>query len=206
MKLRKLLLATVGATVLLGALVGSASARTLSLSNQFLEAQFRRVTFEGAGLRITCEVHLSGSLHRRTLAKRVGSLIGYITQAELQRDVDPDGCETGQASILRETLPWHVRYLGFTGTLPNITQIIVNVIRFAFRFESGGGLACLATSTEARPWIITFARSVATRILTTATLGGRIPSTNCGIDFTFGSDQAQVFLLNSTTRITLTLI
>ena len=206
MKLRKLILATVGATVLLGALVSSASARNISVSNQFIQSQWRRVTFEAIGIRIVCEVHLEGSLHRRTLAKRVGSLIGCITQAELQRDLDPDGCETGFATILRETLPWHVRYLGFAGTLPNITQIIVNVIRAAFQVqEAGGGPLCLATTTEARPATGTFNREVGTRILTTAIIGGTIP-TNCLFNGTLSSEPAPVFLLGTTNRITVTLI
>ena len=203
MKLRKLLLAIVGATALLGMLVSSASARSFSTSNQFLESRFRRVTFEGPFGDIVCEIHLSGSLHRRTLAKRVGSLIGYITQAELQRVGDPDGCEAGLATILRETLPWHVRYLGFTGILPNITGIIVNVIRAAYQTRQLP--LCLGLSGEAMPVVVIFSRDLASRTLTTGTIGGTIPTT-CGTNGTFRSDAAQVFLLNSTTRITVTLI
>ena len=203
MKLRKLLLATVGATVLLGALVSGASARNISVSNQFIESSFRRVTFRGDFGDIICEVHLSGSLHRRTLAKRVGSLIGYITQAELQRVRDPDGCEAGLATILRETLPWHVRYLGFNGALPNIRQIITNVIRAAFQVRQI--FLCLATSTEANPAIGIFNRETATRVLTTATISGTIPTT-CGVSGEFGSDEAPIVLLGTTNRITVTLI
>jgi hypothetical protein len=201
MRLRKLILATVGATVLLGALVGSASARNISLSNQFIETQWRAVTFTGPfSTRIVCEVHLSGSLHRRTLAKSVGSLIGYITQAEFGNNA----CSTGRATILRETLPWHVRYLGFVGTLPNITRIIVNVIRASFFVEDGGLVECLAASTVTRPATGTFDRNVATRILTTATIGGTIPCD--GINGILSSEAAQVFLLGTTNRITVTLI
>ena len=203
MKLRKLLLATVGATVLLGALISSASARNFSVSNQFFESNFRAITFINPFGSIVCEVHLDGSLHRRTLAKRVGSLIGYITQAEF----GGSRCTTNRATILRETLPWHVRYLGFAGALPNITQVIVNVIRAAFRIATESS-NCLVTSTETNPLTITFGQNLTSRIFTIARIGGTLP-TGGGcfqVGTTLDSDDAPVFLLNSTTRITLTLI
>jgi hypothetical protein len=196
----KAVLATVAATILLGAVVGSASARNFSISNQFLTATFRRVTFEGPGLTIVCEVVVEGSFHRRTTAKRVGSLVGYLTSAAF----GAGGCEAGRATILRETLPWHIRYLGFAGTLPNITSIIANIVRSAFRIQEPFA-TCLGTSTEANPTIVTFNRDVVTRVLTTATIGGTIP-TSCGVNGTFRSDAAQVFLLGTTNRLTLTLI
>jgi hypothetical protein len=197
MKISKLLLATIGATVLLGAHVSSAPARNISVSSQFLETRFRRVTFESP-VNMVCEVHLSGSLHGRTLAKRVGSLIGYITQASLP------GCLGGRATILRETLPWHVRFQDFTGTLPNITSLTTHVIRAAFQIMQLF-FTCLATSTEAAPTVVIFNREVATRTLTTATISGTI-STTCGFAFTLRSDEAPVTVLNSTSRITVTLI
>ena len=198
MKLSKLLLATVGATVLLGALVSSASARNVSVSNQFLRSDFRSVTFRAPFGDIICEVRLSGSLHTRTFVKQVGSLIGYITQASL------GACAAGTSTILQATLPWHVRYLGFTGTLPNITSIIVNVIGAAFRVRRNIQ-DCLAISEAGRPAIGTFNRDVARRTLTTATISGTIP-TDCGLNGTFGSDAAPVTLLGTTTVITVTLI
>ena len=200
----KAVLATVAATVLLGAVVGSASARNFSISNQFLSATFRRVTFEGFGLRIVCEVVVSGSFHTRTTAKRVGSLVGYLTQAALGTTPEPGGCEAGRATILRETLPWHIRYLGFAGTLPNISRIIANIIRAAFR-SSSEEVVCLGTSTEANPTTMTFNRDIVTRVVTTGTIGGTAPTT-CGFTGTFSSDAGQIFLLNTTNRITITLI
>ena len=199
MELSKLLLATVGATVLLGALVGGASARNVSVSNQSFRSTFRAVTFEGAFGRIACEVLLEGSLHNRTFAKRVGSLIGYITQAILRP------CATGTATILRETLPWHVRYAGFAGTLPNITSLTVHVINFSFRWREPFA-TCLARSTEARPWIITFNRNVTTRRLTSAEIGGTVPTDCFGQEGSFRSDRGTVTLVGNTTAITVTLI
>jgi predicted hotdog family 3-hydroxylacyl-ACP dehydratase len=117
MKLSKLILAVVGTAVLLGALVTSASARSLSNSSQTNRAAWTRMDFEGGFGTIECEVSLEGSYHTRTIAKVVGSLIGYITGATVIR------CARGGATINRGSLPWHRRYAGFVGTLPNITAI-----------------------------------------------------------------------------------
>ena len=197
----KAVLATVAATVLLGAVVGSASARNFSISTQFLSATFRRVTISTAFGNIICEIVAEGSFHRRTTAKRVGSLVGYVTSAAF----GASGCETGTATILRETLPWHIRYLGFAGTLPNISRIIANIVRSAVRVEPGAGIRCLGVGTEANPTIVTFNREVVTSVVTTATVGGTVP-TDCSVNGTFSSDAAPIFLLGTTNRLTLTLI
>lgn len=197
MKLSKLLLATIGATVLLGALVGSASARSFSTSSQTLRAAFRTVTFRGAFGNIRCPVTLEGSLHSRTIAKVAGSLIGYITAAAL------GACESGSATILTATLPWHVRYASFTGTLPNIATIRINVINASFQVREPA-FTCLARSTEASPAVGTFTRE-AGGALTTAAISGSVP-TSCGINGSFESTVDPVTVLNSSTRITVTLI
>jgi hypothetical protein len=51
--------------------------------------------------------------------------------------------------MLAETLPWHIYYLGFSGTLPNITQIQlqINFVSFSWTgwftclYEAAGGEA-----------------------------------------------------------------
>jgi hypothetical protein len=199
MKLGKMFFGIVAAAVLLGALVGSASARNLSVSNQTLRGVFREVRFTGGFGNITCAVTAEGSFHQRTIAKVVGSLVGYITRADL------GACAEGAATILRETLPWHVRYLSFTGMLPNITAITANIVGIAFRLREGAGIACLAASTAARPATMRFNRDVVTRAVASAEIGGTVP-TDCFADGTFTSDRAAVTVLNSTTRITITLI
>jgi hypothetical protein len=197
MKLSKLLLATIGATVLLGALVGSASARTLSTSSTTLRSAFRTVTFNGAFGSIRCPVTLEGSLHSRTITKLRGSLIGYITRADL------GACETGRATILRETLPWHARYESFSGTLPNITRITIHVIGSSFRIQEPFA-GCLARSTVESPAIGVFERE-AGGALTGSEIQGSIPTT-CGITGSFSSTRDAPTVLNSAARITVTLI
>jgi len=115
MKLGKLLLAVAGATVLLGALVSSASARNFEVSSQTGTTLWRRVILAvGAERLAECEIKLSGSLHTRTATKTINSLIGYITESVVLR------CVFGGMTINQASLPWHRRYRAFTGTLPNI--------------------------------------------------------------------------------------
>lgn len=197
MKSCKLLLAALGATLLLASLVGSASARSFSTSSQTLRRTFRTVTFGGAFGSIRCGLTLEGSLHSRTIAKVVGSLIGYITSVTI------GVCETGSVTVLSATLPWHMTYAGFTGTLPNITGIRENVIGVSLQIREPL-FTCLLRSTTANPVVLTFNRE-AGGALTTATLGGTVP-TSCGVNGSFSSSADPVTVLNSAARITVTLI
>jgi len=200
MKLCKLLLAALGASVLLGALVSSASARNLEISNQRIRSTWSSVRFVGGFGEPDCHVTLEGSLHSRTMAKVIGSLIGFITSAILSN------CVNGTATILRETLPWHVRYSGFQGALPNITSLIVHVIGAGFRIRETFGITCLALTSAAEPGTGTFHRSTASRVLTEAGIGGEIETT-CGIRGRLQSVSGTVSLQGTaSTRITVNLI
>ncbi len=199
MKLSKLLLGLVGASVLLAALVSSASARSVSTSSQTLRATFREVRFSGGFGTTVCAVTLEGSLHTRTIAKTAGALIGYITAANL------GACTTGSATILRETLPWHVRYRSFTGTLPAISSIVTDVVGASFQIrEPVFGVTCLARTTAETPARGTYTRE-AGGALTTATIGGESP-TSCGVNGSFTGTSSALTVLNSASRITVTLI
>ncbi len=168
MKLYKLLLAVVGASVLFGALATSASATRLSSSNQRLRATFASAEFGGLFGTTRCALTLEGTLHTRTIAKTAGLLIGYITAARL------GACSAGTATLLTETLPWHTQYASFTGALPEISAVTTNVVGSAFRVRETGGITCLVRTTAGEPARGIYNRNVATRTLTSATLGGAI--------------------------------
>jgi hypothetical protein len=197
----KLLLAATMATMLLGTLTATATGRSLELSSTTLRVQFRAVTFEGIFGQITCQMTLEGSLHSRTITKTTGTLIGYITAANLGT------CGIGTATIFRERLPWHIRYGGFTGTLPRIETIRTNVIGFAWRFRTNTGETCTTTSTATNPLVITY-NVEAGGAIPGSTLGGTIPTeSECfRANATFRSDVGVTTVLNSTTRITVRLI
>ena len=168
MKLCKLLLAVVGATVLLGSLVASASATRLSNSSSTLRATFPTSEFVGAFGTTRCALTLEGSLHSRTITKTAGLLMGYITRATLGT------CTAGSATVLTETLPWHVQYASFTGTLPNgILTLVTNVVGSAFRVRETGGITCLVRSSAGEPSRGTY-NVGAGGLLSSVTLGGRI--------------------------------
>jgi len=174
MKISKLLLAAVSATVLLGALNSGASARNLSYSSQTFRQTFREVRLEeGFGV-ITCQVTLEGSLHGRSMAKTAGSLIGFIRSAIL------GPCTGGTATIDRETLPWHYRYSSFQGFLPNITSIVDFIIGLSWQQrELFFGMVCHILTTAAEPEHLTFHRNTTTHALTEVGLSGRIRPTRC---------------------------
>jgi len=115
MKVGKLLLAVASAAVLLGAFVSSASARNLSVIEQRVTALWTRVNLSGGFGTVECEVKLSRSFHTRTFTKTVNSLVGYITEGTVLR------CSRGSATINQASLPVHLKYRSFNGTLPNIT-------------------------------------------------------------------------------------
>ncbi len=203
------LLAIAGATVLLAALVSAASANHISSSSRTIRATWRTMEFiPPVGETVRCPVTLEGSLHSSTIAKVVGALIGYITRAS----IISSGCAGGHATILTSTLPWHVRYRGFAGTLPNITRIETGVIGSSFLVEGTFGIECLYVSSASEPTIGNYVVNSSTHAITGAEVSGEINSTTgCGI---FGEHirgklagtSATISQLGSTAGITVTLI
>ncbi|HKG01908.1 MAG TPA: hypothetical protein VKB03_01895 [Conexibacter sp.] len=184
-----------------GVLAGTASARILSTSSLTLRVAFSEVRITGAFSNITCQFTLEGSLHsRRSITKVVGGLVGYVTSANLGT------CAEGQATVLRETLPWHLRYGSFVGALPNITSVSLNVVGFALRTREIFG-TCLLTSTSLEPVSLTALRETASSTFTTARLANAIRTT-CGEGVNAGvtSSAGAVTVPSSATLITVTLI
>jgi hypothetical protein len=107
------LAAILASALLLAAAASSATARSLSVSNQNIRVTWSSLEFV-SGVTLRCRVTLEGSLHSRTITKRLGTLIGAITRATF----DERNCTNGTLRPRTETLPWHITYEGFTGTLP----------------------------------------------------------------------------------------
>jgi hypothetical protein len=204
----KVWLALVAATAIFGALVGTASARSLSTSSQTIRAVWNPMNFASpsAGVTVRCQVTLEGSLHSRTIGKVVGSLVGYITRATV------NACTGGTARVRTETLPWHVQYAGFTGTLPAITSIRTTVVRPAFditaTFFEFINITCTYRTTNVSG---TFTRETGGG-LTRASVEGRSLAPDQGFPCETGELSGETVttngltVLNATTRITVTLI
>jgi hypothetical protein len=149
------------ATAALAALVSAADARRIELSNQRIRAVWEANTPFVAvleAIRVRCPVTIEGSFHSKTLSKVSGQLIGYITSAILKRP-----CFNGEAWIQNGTetlpngtrptsLPWHIRYDSFTGRLPEISRIQVQILYMGILGTTGFS-ACLYQTLEVAPAI-----------------------------------------------------
>jgi hypothetical protein len=206
----KLLLTALTAAVVMAAVVGAASANRLSVNVQGQRIVWTELTFAGQGEggenAVICDVTLEGSFHSRTIVKTPGLLIGHISRASVNM------CEgLGGATILTATLPWHVRYAGFSGTLPNIRLLTIHLVGANFRIGDVFGFSCLSTTTATNPGIGNANREAGGNI-TTLEASGVIPArsggTIFGCPFTNGtfSGNGEVTQLGNTSRISITLI
>jgi len=204
----KLALTALTAAVALASAVSSSSASHLSVSNQRFRAVWTPLTFsEPFGFfTVRCNITMEGSFHSATIAKTIGSLIGYVTAANVAHP-----CTGGEAWAWNGTerflrtgtsLPWHMRYNGFTGTLPNIATIRLILERPKFTIEIRG--ICLGTyqpTSQAGTAIFT---SGTTRIEagreSTRPIEGNCPAGS------FNGTSNTVTLQGTTTAITIRLI
>jgi len=200
MQLHKLSIATLGATLLLAALVESASARSFSTSSQRFRATFTSFEITGPAATVRCQLTFEGSFHARTFAKVAGSLLGYVDRSTLGT------CAEGTATLLREALPWHIRYLSFANSLPLITSIRMNIVGLALRVREPF-VTCLATSTAEAPITADFPRNIrfGRGNLTGVGLSGE-PPTNCGFNWRIMGVSTNLTVPGTTTMITVTLI
>jgi hypothetical protein len=135
------------AATLLALAAQSASANQLSLTSRGYTAAWSSLQMTAPGIAtIRCPLTLEGSFHSSTLRKVTRALVGYVSRATIVSGV----CTGGTASAMRETLPWHVQYDAFSGTLPAITGVTLRVIRLSAQ-ATAAGLTCPYASTEAAP-------------------------------------------------------
>jgi hypothetical protein len=149
----RLLLALVAAAGTLALAVATASAGRIAFSNNHIRITWGALRFDENWAR--CRVTLEGSFHSMTLRKVARALIGYITRAFIKP------CEVGSAWFLTgaegqaETLPWHMRYDSFTGTLPRIERLRLQIVGFSYKYTHlMAGEYCLFRSTEAAPAVV----------------------------------------------------
>jgi hypothetical protein len=143
-----------------------------------------------------CRVTFEGSFHSRTFSKVARALVGYITSAI----VAEAGCTGGSARALPTTLPWHLQYASFTGTLPDITGIRLRVVGAGFQIQEPI-VTCLYRTSEAEPLFVIAHRNTETGRLglfeaepnggiralspcTVLTLEGNATITKLGFNFT----------------------
>lgn len=217
-------LTALAATAILASALSSASARNLSVSATRIRVAWAPLTFSASGLAtVRCNVTLEGSFHSATIPKVVRLLIGHVTRADVQRPCTGgtawafNGTDRNEAlgnTTFENTLPWHLTYEGFTGTLPAITgvRLLLSRARFRLRVVEPFGVTRLCTYTTG-----TGAGGNATGIAETEAAGGvtglradetrSIRSEEGGFCFEGQfSGRGAVTVLNTTTPITIRLI
>lgn len=141
----KLLLAALTAAVFMSLAVGSASARRIEVSERNFLAAWNPLHFrDEGGHNVACGVTLDGSFHSRTISKVSGQLVGLVNQAIVAN------CSPGTGRALTETLPWHIQYNSFSGVLPRIETLRIQMVGAKFRVTEGS-LGCLSATTQASP-------------------------------------------------------
>jgi hypothetical protein len=122
----KLIFAALSASLLMSLAVRSASAGRLSATNTRFRVTWNELRFVepgGGGIGFTCRLTLEGSFHSATIRKVSGARIGSVTRGAFDSINCRSTNEPARATLLQETLPWHVTYESFGGTLPNITDV-----------------------------------------------------------------------------------
>jgi hypothetical protein len=205
----KLLFVGFTAALVFSMTVASASATRLSISNRNFRATFTPLTLGStAGVRISCPVTLEGSFHSATINKTLEALIGHVTRAS----VTTASCTGGRATIAQSSLPWHIRYGGFTGTLPRLSGVILRLVGATFTVEdTETGATCTTRTTATQPGVgivtveanglVTGLRADESRFIP---LSGEFLCFFAGEGFFSGN--ARVTLLGSTANIRVTLI
>jgi len=215
----RLTLAALAATLLLAVGLSTASARNLSVSNQSIRLTWRSLEFTGAEIVIRCPVTLEGTFHARTIAKVENTLIGYITRAVAKQEACTNGIgapfngtERYNGGTPASSLPWHMTYKFFSGTLPNIVGIRILLLGFRFGIRDSAGLC--TGQYGPRPEGIDAEASVGAGGVITelspvppneSTLIRRDGGIFCPATGRL-TGRAEVMLLGTTTRITVTLI
>lgn len=182
----RLLVCTCTAASLLAIAVAVASANRLAFNENGKRFTFASLEFTGGGATVRCPLTLEGSYHSRTLAKVAEALIGYINRAVFGT------CTGGNWRANTETLPWHLRYAGFTGTLPTITTLKLKIIHFSITMSSNAiPVPCRYTFAELT--------TEGTREANGALTGISFTKSNVASE-TFGCPSTNTFAGNGTVR------
>jgi hypothetical protein len=216
----KLTITAFVASAVLAGLVGSASAGRLSSSSQTLRTTWSSLELVGFGATVRCAVTLEGSLHSVNITKTPRTLIGSITLATVRRPCTggtawaSNGIEVNEilGGIFPQTLPWHLTYEGFEGTLPEITRLrtLLTGATFTIRATFLGITVLCSYTTGANG----NATGTATRNLTDGSINnlrasGRIRSTTGGCpegSFTSRAEDGLITVVGAATRISVRLI
>ena len=201
----KLFFACLMATAFMAGVVSSASAGHFSVDERGFRITWRELNLTDPIVRVGvhCPITMEGSFHSATIQKTPEALIGYVSRAT----VGNQACTGGHATVLQESLPWHVRYIGFTGALPNITRIRTSIAHPAFRLREVAIIGeCLTSPEEVFGEIETGTREAGGAWKPDNVIPDATISYPCGALEGQFSGNGRATRLGSTTRILLRLI
>jgi len=220
----KLLSCTLAVAALLAVAVTTASANNLSISNNRIRAVWAPVTviIPESALEFVCTLTLEGSFHSSTIRKVLGTLVGHVTRAVVGHPCGGagemyvhNGTEAPLGNVQPTSLPWHLTYQGFTGTLPTITEtrILIRGIRVTAFWRVGEITLCLAVFGNAEESIISeWKIGAGGRVIAIQFLAQPLRRretfnmTSCQPNIRLNSSATTITLLGETTPISITLI
>jgi len=151
MTIRTVVLGAIAAAMLLALAGGAAVAlRSISFSRREI-SKLGSVTFSSPGVfSVICDVGMSKTLNTNPVGKAAHGSVGAATLRVLQ-----GRCAGGTAEFLRAETPRNLNYLGFTGTLPNITGVVFEITEVEVLVSALGGLArCLYRGNQEEMFIV----------------------------------------------------
>jgi hypothetical protein len=170
------LAALVAASAMCAAVTATATANRIRVSSTQIRHTWPEwtINLEG-GFRISCPITLEGSIHSSTISKVFAQLVAHVTRPA----INAASCTGGSVLLLAASLPWHIKYDLFSGTLPNITALQFQFVGMAF-LTTVLGTSCLYQTTAASPakWIDSLVRGVVTSTRWVESV--RIPSVSGG--------------------------
>ena len=165
------------AALLLSLVASTAAARTgLTASRNHLVAYFPQLELESAGVGvIRCRMTLDITLHA-SIAKTEGALAGYarlaVSTGACERPESNDvGLLVGGSRVTGLQGPFHVQFVSFEGTLPEIRTVTLRIIGVTFWLKIGS-TTCLTRGAQNIEFITGGAIRTASEIRIRAT---RIP-------------------------------
>ncbi|MGB2712440.1 MAG: hypothetical protein WBC33_13105 [Conexibacter sp.] len=127
--------AAAAAILLLAVLTGSAAAsRALRFSTGEISLLASALTITTAESRIVCEVIIGLTLTETRVAKRPANPIGNANPLVLGQEEGAERCSENWARFLPAVQ--ELQYLSFTGTLPEITGLNLQISRFTINIRT----------------------------------------------------------------------
>ncbi len=140
-------------------------ARELETNFERIRAVWSVMTFSEGLTRIRCPVTLEGRFSGRRIEKQGTTAIGSIDRATAMFANCSERAMVSTFEFLGTTLPWAFFYHSFSGALPNINAIGLEIIEFAF-LVTGSFASCLYQATLRSPLRGSLRRNFTTGVIT----------------------------------------